>query len=74
MKEQPRKYITICEMAREATQAGGVFLLIVNGNQGSGVTSTFTDLSLIDSIPKILRDAANELEAWNNLGEESTTH
>lgn len=71
MTQKPGKYVDVCEMAREAAQAGGAVLLILDGNHGSGITSTFTDYAAVDAVPKMLREAADKIEAWNNKGEEA---
>jgi len=58
----PGKYDDLCTRVRKQTQArGGVLLIVVDGEQGSGFSAQLTmEQTLL--IPQILRDVAERIE------------
>lgn len=56
----PGKYDDLCTMVREATQAEGVLLIIINGNKGGGF-SVQASPEIIPIIPDMLEFTAGEI-------------
>ena len=54
-------YDKLCTFVRQATEADGVFLIIINGNGGSGSSSQAT-LEAQAEITKVLRKIADEYD------------
>jgi hypothetical protein len=59
----PGKYDEAATEARESTQAEGVILIVLNGNRGTGFSAQFVSLGMVQSIPEVLRQVADEIEA-----------
>lgn len=59
----PGKYDYACTMAREATNARAVLLIVLGGDQGSGFSVQAVDgVVPAQDIVDILRDTANAIE------------
>jgi len=58
----PGKYDALATEVRAKAQAAGVVVLIFDGNLGSGFSAQLS-VELTLSVPKILRDMANQIEA-----------
>jgi len=57
----PGKYDDAATVARTATAAEGVLLIVVNGSKGSGFSAQLSaELTL--RLPAILREVADEIE------------
>ena len=59
----PGKYDDIATTAREAAEAEGVILIVLNGNKGTGFSAQFASLGLVQSIPAVLRQVADQIES-----------
>jgi hypothetical protein len=57
----PGKYDDICTMAREAAQADGVILIVINGNKGGGF-SVQAPPEVLSLIPAMLMYTAKEIQ------------
>jgi len=63
---KPGKYDDVCEVARELVgvtpdTGGGVLLIVIGGNKGGGF-SVQADLLTVLTIPKLLRNIADDIE------------
>lgn len=58
----PGKYDDLCTLVRERTEAKGVLLIVVGGNNGLGF-SCQADLVTTLSLPQLLRTVADMLDA-----------
>jgi len=61
------KYDDLCTTVREQTQAGAAFVIVLNGNKGSGFSAQF-DESMVGPagmvvVARSLREVAAEIEA-----------
>lgn len=56
----PGKYDDLCTMVREASQAEGVILIVINGNKGNGFSVQAT-ARIIPGIPDMLVFTAGEI-------------
>ena len=57
----PGKYDDLCNQIREEQAADGVFLLIANGEKGSGISCNML-ASVARELPPVLRDVASSIE------------
>ena len=48
--------------AREAANAQGVILLVIDGDKGTGFSAQFHTLDLVNKIPETLRNIADQIE------------
>jgi hypothetical protein len=58
----PGKYDDACSAAWTATEAEGVLLIVINGNQGSGFSAR-ASVRVLRDVPKILHSIADQLAA-----------
>jgi hypothetical protein len=56
----PGKYDDLCTVVREATNAEGVILIVINGNKGNGFSVQAT-ARIIPGIPDMLEFTAGEI-------------
>lgn len=56
----PGKYDDLCTMVREAAEAEGVLLIVINGNKGGGFSVQGTPLVIL-SVPDMLEFTASEI-------------
>lgn len=61
----PGKYADECERDLKEIRAAAVLLIVLGGKKGSGFSMATFDPGLAAAAPKILRDAADEIEASN---------
>jgi hypothetical protein len=60
----PGKYDDIATSVRNASEAEAVFVIILNGNKGSGFSVQMVNKpGLIEKLPEILRHIATTIEA-----------
>lgn len=64
MADGPGKYDHLATLVREAANADGVAVLVINGNLGSGF-SVQVDEGLHLALPSLLRTIADSLDAEN---------
>jgi hypothetical protein len=57
----PGKYDELCLQIKESTQARGVLLVVLDGNQGSGAPCKM-DAAVVSILPNFLRQVADEME------------
>lgn len=57
----PGKYDPVCTVARTATEAAGVVLIVIDGNNGSGF-SVQAVAPVIAELPALLREVAKGIE------------
>lgn len=55
--DNPGKYDDLCTMVREAAQAEGVILIVINGNKGAGFSVQAT-AKMVSAIPDMLEYTA----------------
>jgi NAD(P)H-dependent flavin oxidoreductase YrpB (nitropropane dioxygenase family) len=60
MPAGPGKYDDVCTQAREAAQATGALLIILDGKHGGGFSCQGQPQQLL-SLPEILRSVADEI-------------
>ncbi len=58
----PGKYDDLATDVRTKTRAEGVIVLVINGTKGSGFSAQLS-LDLTLTLPTILRDVAQQIEA-----------
>lgn len=58
----PGKYDEWCTVVRQETCAAGAIVMIFGGNKGTGFSAQLPG-PLVGSVPSILRDIANSIEA-----------
>jgi hypothetical protein len=67
MTEGPGRYDAEASWVQERTKAHGVLLMIVGGNKGNGFSLASYDiqatLEITLSLPKLLREMANQIES-----------
>ena len=61
MPEGPGNYDDLCTAARQTAEAEAALLIIFVGNKGTGFSAQVPP-HLIEFVPAILRDVANEIE------------
>ena len=64
----PGKYDEECTALREKTGADAVLLLIFNGSKGNGFACQSADADVFFSIPRLLRNMADFIEADQERG------
>lgn len=64
----PGKYDNLCGFVLEGTQAVGVLLVVVEGNQGTGVSFKMLDPDLMRVMPTMLEKLAAEMRADAQAG------
>lgn len=62
MRKPKPKYEETAKLVLDATQAEGVFLIVVGGNEGSGVISKMMANKKLN-VPVMLRLLADEMES-----------
>lgn len=71
MSHGPGKYDAECTAVQQSTDAEVCLLIVCGGNRGSGFSATFKISepsrlpALMATVPKILRDVADQIEADN---------
>ena len=63
----PGKYDEYATVVREHTEADGVILIVIEGNQGSGFSVQSVTPGLNEKLPELLRHLANEIEQDLNV-------
>jgi hypothetical protein len=58
----PGRYDDICTQAREAAQADGVVLVVINGKHGLGFSVQLTKPLWFKQLPDLLREVADQME------------
>jgi len=58
----PGRYDDECTMAREATKAHTIFLIVFGGEKGDGFSAQTADPVFMDSTPALLRFIADQLD------------
>ncbi len=56
------KYDQVCSLARMAAGAEGALLIVLNGRHGNGFSAQIS-IRMVEFIPALLRDVANQIEA-----------
>lgn len=62
MPNGPGKYDDVCTLARIATSAEAIVLIVANGNEGQGFSVQMADPRYLLTLPSVLRDVADEIE------------
>jgi hypothetical protein len=62
MKREPGKYDALATSVRERTNAVGVVMIVLAGDQGHGFSVQTLDPSLEQSLPTLLRYIADNIE------------
>jgi len=63
MATGPGKFDAECTIAREATDAAGAILIVIDGTLGSGFSVQVIDPEIARRMPIILRTVADQIEA-----------
>jgi hypothetical protein len=58
----PGIYNQLATESREAAQAEGVILIVLNGNKGTGFSAQFESPGMVQDIPSLLRQVADQIE------------
>jgi hypothetical protein len=58
----PGKYDAECSGVRTKTQARGTFLIVIEGDRGSGFSCT-SEIGVLLTLPALLRSMADSIEA-----------
>lgn len=59
----PGKYDDACSNALKETDANTCLLIVIGGNKGHGFSMATKSLTVLNGLPTILRDVADEIEA-----------
>lgn len=60
--QSPGKYDAECEAAFRSCEAQGCLLLIIGGKKGHGFSAVLSS-EIVDGVPTMLRNMANEIES-----------
>ena len=66
MPDGPGRYNDECTAARESANAQACILIVLGGNRGNGFEVQHTHPDFVKDIPKLLREAAYEIERTVN--------
>ena len=59
----PGKYDRFCTWVRKRTKAKGVFVIVIDGDKGSGFSGQCEDPALLATLPSVLEYMAAQIRA-----------
>lgn len=63
----PGKYDDACTVAREATKARAIMLIVFGGEHGNGFSAQISDPDILRHMPSILEDIAAQIRTDNEV-------